>query len=114
MIAQKLESYWPLAWMCGLVLGAATPGCGGMSYEYGTGSVHGISGARALRARATQAIDARDGGSGRRPDDELRDVRHSVGEHLVRAELVEEALAIVPAPASAQDVDRVLADAALA
>jgi len=101
-----------LAWAAGLALGAAAGCGGGISYQYDTGSVHAIHGASSLRARATQAIDARDGGSGRRADDELRDVRRSVDEHLVRAGVVDAPLSIVPAPSDPAAVDRILADAA--
>jgi hypothetical protein len=96
-----------------MALGIATAGCGAsISYRYDTGSVRAIQGAAQLRARATEAIDARDGGRGRSADAEMRDVRRSVDEHLVRAAVVPLATAIVPAPSSPADVDRILSDAA--
>lgn len=100
---------------------ALAAGCGGISYRYGTGSVRPIAGAESLGAIATEAMDARsdgapwdrsgDPGVDRFIDDSLREVRQAVGEHLVRAGVVDENSPTLPAPATAADVRRVLAEA---
>ncbi len=102
-----------VSWVGAMMLvGGLGSGCGGLSYAYDTGSIHTIEGAGSLRAATTGAIDARDGGGGRGEDAELRDVRRSVDEHLVRAGLASDRTSVVPAPSSPADVDRILASAA--
>ncbi|MFO0683904.1 MAG: hypothetical protein U0234_17740 [Sandaracinus sp.] len=104
----KVGSFVMATSVCGWI----ASGCGGLSYAYDSGSIHPIEGSAQLRAATTGAIDARDGGGGRGADDELRDVQRSVEEHLVHAGLASDRTAVVPAPTSPGDVDRILAAAA--
>lgn len=102
-------------------LALAAAGCGGLSYRYDTGSVRRITGTERLRAVATDALDARangaplppvgDAATARLRENELRDVRAAVREHLVRAGVVGESSPTLRAPTSAAEVEGALAEA---